>query len=841
MAELTVKMEEYRGFITKIITTFPSGDIFAQAEVESRSQMVPMKVIGAFDKFVRPGDWFLAKGKVEAKTWNGKEEHRFVAREILPDLPRTIHGVYGLLDKTFNVGEHGIDLTARSEFVNRYGATAAFKIEKNPEILFEMSSDPQRFSRAILNTWNRRIAGLMPIRLMEEAGAKPDTVAAVMKKYKYETLDILKSNPYELMSVKQVDFRLADMFAQRVGIKKSDPRRVSAAVNEVVAQSLSEGNTYLPLTGIKSALTPFEIEWDAFKDLVKSVSDREKAEQFGITIFNSKMGNVAQRYDTYRNERDIATSIAQLVASGRKLDRSAITKAAGSVLSRPDFSFLSDEQRAAVMRCSQESIAILTGGPGTGKSTVSDAIAKIAEQTVKGPIYLVAPTGKAARRLSETTGKDTQTIHKLLGAKGETGDFKFNRDNKLDKGCFILVDEASMLDTALTKALLDALPEDGRILFVGDKDQLPSVDPGYVLGDMLTARARNGNSVPSAELTEVFRSKGADNLIAPYAKEIKEGTFDVAKIDHRIPHGVAFFEFRKESIVVQVEKVYCDLAERQLKLDPKKDVIVLCPMRKGRGGTHEINTRLQAKANPNGPNIDGWVRPADMDREEPTPRVGDRVMFTKNDDTLGIRNGDVGIIRRVTTEWKGKRNFPAIEVILETDDVVKIPVSMAPYCTVLAYAITGHKSQGSQYKCVIMPISPDHVSMMERTLLYTEWTRAKRYVVLIGDKDTFATGIENTSSSKRLTLLKCHIEDQLDLLPADITIKPAVSRNTDANRSTPIPAPVAPFANRASAPFAVGSPFDRRSNDEKQTQPERKPTAAAFPPTPNPFRMPSRS
>jgi exodeoxyribonuclease V alpha subunit len=762
-------MEEFRGYIRSELLTFEkSGDTKVAVEVETRAGMVPMTAIGPFNKFVREGDWFVMSGKMVERTYRNRPERYFVPRSIMPDLPRTKAGALALLDKTFKEADHGIDIRSRQRFVEKYGPDTALKVEKNVDLLLEMTTNADRYGRAIRSAWSSRVYNLQPIRIMEDVGATQEAVAAVMKKYRDQTLDIINNDPFELMTVKQVDFKLADKLAENVGIAKHDQRRVSAAVTHLVQASLSEGNTYMPLKGVKLALEQqFSIDGVAFQALADTVRTKEMAERLGVTIFKSKMGKVIQRYDTYRNERDIALAVANLVARGEKLDRNKIDEATRKVLAQDKFSFLSEEQRRAVVNSSREAIAILTGGPGTGKSTVSEAIAEIAAQTISGPLYLVAPTGKAARRLSETTGREAQTVHKLLGAMGENGQFKHGKDNKLERGCFVLVDESSMLDTTLTKALLDALPDDGRILLVGDKDQLPSVDAGYVIGDMLTACADNGNIVPSSELTEVFRSKGSNNMIAPWAKEMKEGVFDVSPLSPKTiwSTGVAFFDYTKEGIAVQVEKVYCDLAQNVLKLSPRKDVVVLCPMRKGKGGTHELNTRLQAAANPRGSAIEGWVRPVGVDRDEPTPRVGDRVMLTANDDKLKIRNGDVGYIKGVVKIPSGRNTVDALEIVLESDDVVRIPVSMAPYNTIVAYAITGHKSQGSQYQCVIMPVSEDHVSMMERTLLYTEWTRAKRYVVLIGSKDVFTAGIENVSSSKRMTLLKAHIEDQLDLLP----------------------------------------------------------------------------
>jgi exodeoxyribonuclease V alpha subunit len=843
-------MEEYRGYISKIGKTLPSGDVSCDAEIESQkgAGMLPMKVVGAFNRFCREGDWFIATGQTAERTWEKRVYREFRAKTIKPDLPRTEAGALALLDKTFNMRDHGIAPEARRAFAKKHGAGTASKIEQNPDLLLEMTEDPKRFAKAIRNSWSSRLYNLQPIRIMEEAGAKDDVVGAVMKKYGDQTLDIIKSNPYELMSIKGVGFELADTMAGAIGIGKNDQRRVSAAVTELVAQGLSKGDTYINASkaGMTSALEPLGIEWDSFKKLASTVALAEHAQRLGVTIFQSKVGNVIQKIETYRQERSIAKSVAELVARGDRLDRAKIEDATRRVLSQKKFSHLSDEQRAAVENSSRESIAILTGGPGTGKSTVSEAIAEIAALTISGPLHLVAPTGKAARRLSEATGRDAKTVHKLLGSMGEAG-FKRGLDNKLEPGCFVLVDESSMLDTALTKALLDALPDDGRILLVGDKDQLPSVDAGYVIGDMLTARAPNGNTVPSSELTKVFRSLGSKNMIAEWAKDMKEGRFDVSPLSPNSiwQTGVSFFNFPDDGIVTQVAHIYCDLMPNAPFNIDEKDIVVLCPQRSGRGGTHEINTRLQAKANPKGEAIKGWVRPAGMDKAEPTPKKGDRVMLTANDDKLNIRNGDVGYIRDVVTDWDEgkKRKTEKVKIELESGDTVYIPLSMAPYNTIVAYAITGHKSQGSQYQCVIMPISPDHTAMMERTLLYTEWTRAKRYVVMVGKKDVFTAGIENTSSSQRMTLLKAHIEDELDNLPARPRRRAEASA-TAVHRaaqpsfsSSPAAAPTPPAAGAASSPPPLVRPsFARPSFDPSKGPP--KPVVPNFAGASQPFSAP---
>jgi exodeoxyribonuclease V alpha subunit len=456
---------------------------------------------------------------------------------------------------------------------------------------------------------------------------------------------------------------------------------------------------------------------------------------------------------------------------------------------------------------------------------------------ITGDLILCAPTGKAARRLAETTKREADTIHRILQADAE-GNFKYNAANRLPDGCFVLVDEASMLDTKLTCALLEALPDNGRILFVGDKDQLPSVDIGYVLGDMLTATAANDNVVPSSELTQVFRSAG-DTMIATYAKEIKEGTFEPEILQKAMgPAGVSFFRMTRDKIALQVDHTFRVLSA-QLKLDPMKDIAILCPQRAGQGGTHQINALIQANHNPTGAPIKEFHRIPGMDPEEPIPRVNDRIIIKRNDNELKIRNGDVGVITEYLPE-SGKVGAK-LKIQLESGKFVTIPAKQSPHLITLAYAITGHKSQGSQYACVIMPMSLDHERMLGRTLTYTEWTRAKRFVIIVGEEQAFRHSIENVSASDRKTLLKTHIERELGRLPqltrrqapiaSGAPSKPAANPVAAPPRFLPQAGPSAPAPKPASTATSNGTPpaFLRRPSFSN-------PFAAAPAATPKPAK-----
>ncbi|MCX6645145.1 MAG: AAA family ATPase, partial [bacterium] len=394
---------------------------------------------------------------------------------------------------------------------------------------------------------------------------------------------------------------------------------------------------------------------------------------------------------------------------------------------------LAKQQVESVIKAFENQCLVITGGPGTGKSTTVRVIVRLFEQ-VQRNVRLASPTGRAAKRLEEACGRPASTIHRLLEYHPKQG-FGRNADCPLD--CKVLVvDEASMLDVPLMYYLLRALPSDARLILVGDVDQLPSVGPGTVLKDII-----DSGVVPVVELTEIFR-QAADSLIVKNAHRINHGLgpqFD--------PEG-GKKDFRWQS--EDNKEIIGDLVIRTIQeklskeFDPLNDIQVLTPMHAGSVGARELNRRLQATCNPPSPSK------MELKVGDRLLRVGDRVMQTKNNYELEVFNGDIGRISHIDM-----REF---RVIIDYDRPVQYRKSDLDQ-VVLAYAITVHKSQGSEYPCVVFPITTAHWIMLQRNLLYTGITRAKKFCILIGQRSALWRAIKNTQTAERYTNLRVRMQD----------------------------------------------------------------------------------
>jgi len=756
-------METIRGAFVRFLSApgkSGSDSGLALVRYESSGQLVEAKVGGPFSPMTQPDEWIVAEGEWRENFFRGRGEMLFRAVAIHPDLPATKAGARHLFSRTFSAADHGVTPDRIDAFLARHGDKAALKAESDAKLLLEMSADPGRFAADIFRDWARRISGRKAVRVLEGSGMAPEAVRAVLRTHRDATMSVIERNPYELAQIPQVGFAEADKLGCKMGIARDDVRRVGAAVSDVIAGEDGSGHTYTPLTAMKDGLEKNGVDLSSVRGLIAAGGG-------GSLVFDREDGTaVAQKKHLHDCERRLSVALAQLVARGRDEPKAHIDRVSAQVLAKEKYSRFDDIQRGAVLMAARECVSVLTGGPGTGKSTVTEAIAEIAAETAKGPVILMAPTGKAARRLEETTGRPAMTVHKALGATGEGGGARFmkNRSNPLPAGCFVVVDEASMLDVEVAAALLDALPKDGRILFVGDRNQLPSVGPGYVLGDMIAACAPNGNRVPCAELLAVYRTKS--KVIAEGAAGIREGTFEAERLDNVMRGGVMMYDLRGGAITERIVHLMTKLIPKSLRLDSMKDVAVLCPQRSGTAGTWEINEALSKALNPTGQAIEGLVHAPGENRRVPLPRVGDRVMLTRNDYDNDVMNGDVGTIVEAFVDSSGPRKEKKVRVRFDSGQVVAFPLSRCRDLT-LAYAITGHKSQGSQYPCVIMPVSSDHSGMLDRTLVYTEWTRAKDFLILVGEPEVLSAAVRRTDSGQRRTRLKRFLEITLGQIPAE--------------------------------------------------------------------------
>jgi exodeoxyribonuclease V alpha subunit len=778
--------------MTTITATFvcPLGakNNFAIARYENGTNLDEVKVSGAFNPFIEKGEWFTAEGRWRDSTnpKTGKPEQIFDAfKGIHPALPITRKGVAQLMLNTFTLDDHGVDTRRVEAFVEKYGPGGALKAEKDPDILLELTADRKSFSERIFRDWSRRISNREATRILQ--GAKIDAAAIkdILNIHKNATITILKRNPYELVTIPSVSFDAVDRLGKQVGIKSDDPRRVRAVLSHLASKDDGNGHTYVPYEDIKKDLKALDITGAALQPVLADTSRSDV-----VVRQDPKSGKILlQKKSILDAERRIAKRIAELISQSSAIDRDVIDRVTDKVLAQEKYAHIRKDpsQVAAVRRSVRERVAVLTGGPGTGKSTVTEAIAEIVSIIIRGPLHLAAPAGKAARRQEEATKYKykASTVHKLLEAKGK-GDkaFRRNKAKPLDAGCFVVIDESSMLDVETTAALLDALPPDGRVLFVGDEAQLQSVGAGNFFGDLMRAVASNGNRVPLSRLEKVHRNT-SQSMIAHYARQIREGSFSSAKLDKTMRPDVAFMEHPNNSITDKIVALVARGAKKSLGLDPKKDVAVICPKKAGNAGTWQINSALSLALNPYGKPIPGFVR-GPGEKDEPIPRVNDRVMLTENDGDNDVSNGDIGTIVAAGRD-EHNNNRPAVWVEFDTGETVAFNMSDAQKL-ILAYAITGHKSQGSQYPLVVMPMTMDHKNMLTKNLVYTQWTRAQSHLIMVGDKDALEYGVANVTSSQRRTCLQQFLEEELARIPAV---------SSDLPRAAPAAAP-------AGNPFRAG-------------------------------------
>lgn len=767
--------------------------------------LTPQKVKGNFPQLAQVGEWYSFEGNFVADTKASvRGAEVFNARKIRPDLPITARGAMELFDKTFRLSEHGISSSAISEFVRKYGNEAALKAEDKPEILLEMVSPGSReaYRNVVLEAWAKRISARKPHRFLKAAAVSDDASDAIIRYHKDLAVDKIKADPYGLIKITGVGFEDVDKIGRYLGIPEDDIRRIAAGLLDCIATAEADGHTVVALESLAEEIAKRKL---TMPHLVKFARAMTKAHETGVAFNAVGQDVVIQSYKYHHMETQIATKLASMLKRAENNnDQNRFDAVVDRVLaSNPKFARFDEIQREAVRICVRNPIAILTGGPGTGKSTVTEAIVLALQELGVGVIYPMAPTGKAAVRLKETTGRsDVVTIHSALQATGEDGDGGFGRNasNQYPSGSIIIIDEASMVDTRMAYSLLQALPEDARLLLVGDRWQLPSVDPGNVISDLLTAVAENGARIPAAELKNVYRS-AKDSGIATGAIEVRNGTFDIGRVDNTGREGVAFYAVRRSEIVNQTINLVRLLRQPPHGLDPKRDLGILCPQYEKIGGTVELNRALQQELNAKGREI-GFLAPLfkNSPKKGPAPRVGDRVMLTRNIHPKKVANGDVGIIIEAT---EGDRNAKpptkgSVTVELESGMTVRFTEAEARDL-VVAYAITGHKSQGSQYPAVIMPMSTDFSpKMLYRSLTYTMWTRAKNKLFIVGEEQAFNMSMENTKPSRRSTRLKHHLTKLLN-----DQIKPSkdmLNANIDMFDHTSVPAKGRPSAAAAPRP-----------------------------------------
>lgn len=628
---------------------------------------------------------------------------------------------------------HGIGLRMAERIVTHFGEETVDVLDYHPEKLIEIKGISPNKLEQISTEWQENRASHQAFVYLQGHGLTYEMAAKLIAHYKERTIPVLQQQPYLLAKdIHGIGFRRADEIARRMGFPMDSPIRIEAGIDYALYDAeQNDGHCYLPIGKLMDNAAellqlPRETLAPYMDDLTKKHTLRTEIDAQGEMI--------VYRAHMWRLENAVANEIARMVKAS---DHSADNTAALSRIQRIEAELgieLSTTQRKAVQLALTEKFMVITGGPGTGKTTLVKVFVAAAHEEERD-VFLAAPTGRAAKRLEETTGHEAKTIHRLLeyGYREDArGSFSRNKDNPLPTGTFI-IDESSMIDLSLMRSLLCAIPDTAQIVFVGDVDQLPSVGCGVVLKDLI-----DSNALPVVRLDTVFR-QAEQSLIVKNAHRINHGEYPIVPSREEMAEAKCEFFFinpRPENTESIIERLVCEKIPERFHLDPKSDIQVLCPMRQNLGGVEHINQILQNRINPDGARIP--FKNADF-------RVGDRVMQLKNDYDRDVFNGDIGTIigadeKTTRIDFDGK----IVDYSKAKNDFDNLA---------LAYACTVHKSQGSEYPAVICVFLKSQSFMLQRNLIYTALTRARKIAIFITDPFTLTRAIQNDEPARRYTQL----------------------------------------------------------------------------------------
>jgi exodeoxyribonuclease V alpha subunit len=649
--------------------------------------------------------------------------------------------------------------------VDHFGEQTLAIIEQQPELLSEVKGVGAKDREQIVKAWLEQ-TDIKELHLfLQSHDVSMNVATRVYKQYGKDSIKVVRENPYQLaQEVNGIGFRTADDIAVKLGLPPDSIPRLAAGLKYVLTQAANEdGHCFLfehdllsrastmlhaPAEALQEAMEQLRSDHDVFIEdplpapavLPVMLNNSKDGQE---TVFSyDEMPDVEEQeeepqkrvyYGPFWHAESGSTRLLRLIQkspSSLPPTSQQQWERVFELLKQMRNMHLTEKQREAVQLAYREKVSVLTGGPGTGKSTSIRALLMLL-RTRKVDVALAAPTGRAAKRLSEATGAPVKTLHRLLEYAPHDNSYQRDEDNPLPFQ-FVIVDEFSMVDILLFYHLLKALPRDAHLLLVGDADQLPSVGPGNVLRDLLRY-----DTLPSVRLIELFRQAQQSKIIVN-AHRINRGMLPTTKIE-----ATSDFFFMAEEDPLRAQKLILDLVQRRLParyhFNPVSDIQILAPMYKGAVGVTLLNERLQAQLNPSSF--------AQVEWGDRIYRLGDKVMQTKNDYDKGVFNGDVGFIRRIDKESAMLK----VEFLEEAGPLLVDYAFHELDALVLAYAMTVHKSQGSEYPAIILPLVKEHRMLLQRNLLYTAITRAKRFCVIVGQPQALEWAVHNDRVALRNT------------------------------------------------------------------------------------------
>ena len=705
---------------------------------------------------LNPGEWLKLTGQWLTHPKHGRQ---FQVEQCEQSSPATVEGIKRYLGSGM---VRGVGKVMAERIVNRFGAETLDVIDEQPERLREVLGIGQKRVDSVIKAWQEQRAIKDVMVFLHSHGISTHLAVKIYKQYGDQSLAVVQATPYRLVQdIHGIGFKTADKIAQALGLPFDDPARVEAGIHYTLQKMADDGHVYapqaelepaaadilqLPAERVTAVLEALETSELVRRETIQVAVDKPRVTSDERQITYDQSDLVAQHPALVTIKEEQAVYLPALYYSETGLTRQ-IERLVRHPASRlwgirskeqgrqgPDWSpgevaaaTLTAQQQQAVDAALRHKLTILTGGPGTGKTTTINNLLNTLDAA--GHSYVLAsPTGRAAKRLTETTGREAKTIHRLLEFKPGEG-FGRNENNPIDAD-LIVIDEASMLDLILAYNLLKAIDSASHLLLVGDVDQLPSVGAGDVLRDLIAS------GVAAVIRLEVIFRQAAGSLIIHNAHRINQG-----HMPETSPNAQDFFLFVKEDAAETADMLVDVVAQRapaKFGLDPFDDIQVLAPMYSGQAGVSRLNQLLQETLNPPG-------RKPERRLGGRTFRVGDKVMQTVNNYDKSVYNGDIGRVTAIDvidqTLTVAIDGAPVVYDFLEADELIH------------AYAISVHKSQGSEYPCVVMPMVVQHYMMLQRNLLYTAITRARKLVILVGTRRAIQIAVRTNPVAQRHTAL----------------------------------------------------------------------------------------
>lgn len=704
-------MEHLRCVVERI--TYANEDNgFCVIKVKAKGYPELVTVVGSMAA-VNVGSVLLLSGEWRMDAKYGRQ---FSVTAWEEKLPATVMGIERYLGSGMI---KGIGPKFARRIVEKFGTDTLDVIEKTPDRLIEVGGIGGRRVSAIKKAWEDQKEVKNIMLFLQEHQVSTTHAVKIFKTYAGESISVVKENPYRLADdIWGIGFKTADTIAMKMGFGKDSPYRCRSGLMYVLNEFSNAGHCYVPREELlEKAANMLEVEQAKLSETIDSMLKDDD--------LHCEAPDKIYLMPFYFSEKGVAQRLRAIMAAQAPEPDEGLESHI-EVAERESGIRYDDIQRGAIRKAIASKVMVLTGGPGTGKTTTTRGI--IALLAASGQrILLAAPTGRAAKRLSEATGMEAKTIHRLLGFNPKGG-YEMTEENPLD-GDVLLVDESSMIDVILMYNLLKAVPDTMKFIMIGDADQLPSVGAGNVLRDIIESEV-----VPVVQLVTIYRQAQASNIIMN-AHRINQGDFPVLRGGRQ-----SDFFFIEEDDTAKIPEIICGLCAKRLpayyKVDPISGIQVLSPMQRGETGAANLNALLQEALNPG---------KECLRRGGTEYRRGDKVMQIKNNYDKEVFNGDIGQVSSIDLEERELTVlFDAVPVVYDVSELDEL---------VLAYATSIHKAQGSEYPIVVMPFTMQHYMMLQRNLLYTGVTRAKKALVLVGTKKAIGYAVRNNTVSKRNTCL----------------------------------------------------------------------------------------